>query len=183
MNSVFSFLPDGGWQRFLCDALWQSTLVAGLGLLAARFLVRQSAARAWLLLLALIACAFVPLASLAARQHGWGLVARNERTSGILPLSPVNQDAGQQLAMALPSQTLDPPDAPNKRSIPPLSTTSQDIAPAAAQLTEEVASHIPDLTVAASSAPAESGSRPFDAFGLLAAAWLAGSAILALRLA
>src|SRR6476660_2800601 len=63
MNSIFSLLPEGGWQRFLCDAMWQSTLIAGLGLLAARFLVRQSAARAWLLLLTLTACALVPLGS------------------------------------------------------------------------------------------------------------------------
>src|SRR5262249_17224769 len=88
MNSVFSLLPDGGWQRFLCDALWQSTLIAGLGLLVAQFLVRQSAARAWLLLFTLIACAVVPLASLAARSHGWGLVSRSQSTSAAVAWSP-----------------------------------------------------------------------------------------------
>jgi polysaccharide biosynthesis/export protein len=79
MSSFFSFLPAGGWQRLMCDALWQSTLIAGLGWLAARFLVRQSAARAWVLLVTLIACAVVPLASLAARSGGWTMLAAGEQ--------------------------------------------------------------------------------------------------------
>ena len=39
MSSFFSLLPADGWQRLLCDALWQSTLIAGLGWLMAQFLV------------------------------------------------------------------------------------------------------------------------------------------------
>ena len=79
MSSFFSFLPAGGWQRLMCDALWQSTLIAGLGWLAARFFVRQSAARAWVLLITLIACAVAPLASLAARSGGWTMLAAGEQ--------------------------------------------------------------------------------------------------------
>jgi polysaccharide export outer membrane protein len=71
MSSFFAWLPESGWSRLMCDALWQSTLIAGLGYLAARLLTRQSAARAWLLLLTLTACVLVPLASLAARESGW----------------------------------------------------------------------------------------------------------------
>ena len=71
MSSFLSFLPVDGWQRLMCDALWQSTLIAGLGWIVARFLVRQSAARAWLLLMSLMACVLVPLASMAARDFGW----------------------------------------------------------------------------------------------------------------
>ena len=32
MSSFFSFLPAGGWQRLMCDVLWQSTLIAAAGL-------------------------------------------------------------------------------------------------------------------------------------------------------
>ncbi len=71
MSSFFAWLPESGWSRVMCDALWQSTLIAGFGYLAARLLTRQSAARAWLLLLTLTACLLVPLASLAARESGW----------------------------------------------------------------------------------------------------------------
>ncbi len=73
MNSVFSWLPADGWQRLTCDALWQSTLLGAIGFLTARFFIRQAAARAWLLLMALTACAVAPLASLAAREQGWTL--------------------------------------------------------------------------------------------------------------
>ena len=71
MSSFFAWLPENGWSRLMCDALWQSTLIAGFGYLTARLLTRQSAARAWLLLLTLTACVLVPLASLAARESGW----------------------------------------------------------------------------------------------------------------
>jgi polysaccharide export outer membrane protein len=77
MSSFFNWLPDSGWSRLLCDALWQSTLIAGFGWLAARLLTRQSAARAWLLLLTLTACVLVPLASLAAREVGWTMLGRS----------------------------------------------------------------------------------------------------------
>jgi polysaccharide export outer membrane protein len=74
MSSFLSWLPESGSSRLLCDALWQSTLIAAVGCVASRFLTRQSAARAWLLLLTLTACLLVPLASLAARESGWTVV-------------------------------------------------------------------------------------------------------------
>src|SRR5262245_5593091 len=92
MSSLLSLLPEGGWQRLMCDALWQSTLITGIGLLAARFAARQSAARAWLLLLTLTLCAVVPLASAAARQNGWGLLGRASGTSPP-PVVAATQDA------------------------------------------------------------------------------------------
>ncbi|HEY2146973.1 MAG TPA: hypothetical protein VGH32_03495, partial [Pirellulales bacterium] len=78
MSNVLAWLPANGWQRLLVDAGWQSTLIAGVGWLAARHLTRQSAARAWLLLLTLGACALVPLASMAARDAGWTVVAKSD---------------------------------------------------------------------------------------------------------
>ena len=76
MGSLLSLLPVGGWPRLLCDALWQSTLIAALGWLTARFLVRQPAARAWVLLFSLTACVLAPLASMAARDWGWMIIAQ-----------------------------------------------------------------------------------------------------------
>ena len=35
MSSFFAWLPENGWSRLMCDALWQSTLIAGLGYLGA----------------------------------------------------------------------------------------------------------------------------------------------------
>ncbi len=110
MSSFFSFLPADGWQRLLCDALWQSTLIAGLGWLMARFLVRQSAARAWLMLMTLIACAIVPLASMAARANGWTvLTADSDRIP--LPVSnsvTITSADVEQFVQELSSQPIEP---------------------------------------------------------------------------
>jgi beta-lactamase regulating signal transducer with metallopeptidase domain len=73
MSSVLSWLPADGWQRLLCDALWQSTLIGACGWLTARFLIRQSAARSWLLLLTVTSCLMAPIASVAARGGGVAL--------------------------------------------------------------------------------------------------------------
>src|SRR5262245_50805616 len=74
MSSFLSLLPVDGWPRLLCDALWQSTLIGAVGLLISRSFVRQSAAKAWVLLLTLSACLLVPLASLSARSVGFGMM-------------------------------------------------------------------------------------------------------------
>ena len=91
MSGFIAWLPESGWSRLLCDALWQSTLIATVGYVAARFLTRQSAARAWLLLLTLTACLLVPLASMAAREAGWTTVAR--RFAGTWPRLSETRDA------------------------------------------------------------------------------------------
>jgi beta-lactamase regulating signal transducer with metallopeptidase domain len=167
MNSVFSLLPEGGWQRLLCDAIWQSTLIAGLGFLAVRFLIRQSAARAWLLLLTLAACAVVPLASIAARQSGWGLLSHSESTSGI-PLSADNQNAFTELAIA---------QSPEARPF-----ISQDLVAAEAQTPDAVEIRSPNPESSAPAAPTASEFRHFPPWGYLAAIWLLASAILSARL-
>ncbi len=89
MSSVLSLLSAGGWQRLIIDALWQSTLIAALGSLAAGFLVRQAAARACLLLLTLTACLMVPVASMAARSAGWTVLSR---ASSSVDATPVHLD-------------------------------------------------------------------------------------------
>src|SRR5260221_12760132 len=81
MGSLLSLLPEGGWTRLLCDGLWQSTLIAAFGWLTARFLVRQPAARATVLLFSLTACVLAPLASMAARGSGWMIIAQVDETN------------------------------------------------------------------------------------------------------
>src|SRR5689334_9033652 len=96
MSNILSLLPAGGWQRFLCDALWQSTLIGAMGWLVARFLVRHAAARSWLLLLTVGGCLLAPIASIAVRQNGIALFDR----------------ATQKVVAAEPS-AIPPPPAPN----------------------------------------------------------------------
>src|ERR1700730_6137957 len=81
MGSVIALLPANGWPRLLCDAIWQSTLIAAFGWLTARFLLRQPAARAWVLLFSLTACVLAPLASMAARSWGWTIMAQTDGAS------------------------------------------------------------------------------------------------------
>jgi polysaccharide export outer membrane protein len=81
MGSVIALLPANGWPRFLCDAVWQSTLIAAFGWLTAHFLMRQPAARAWVLLFSLTACVLAPLASMAARGSGWTIMAQIDGAS------------------------------------------------------------------------------------------------------
>lgn len=90
MSSIISLLPAEGWPRLIIDALWQTTLIAAVGSIAARFLVRQPAARAWLLLLTLTACLIVPLASVAARSAGWTLISRAPTTADAIPIRAEN---------------------------------------------------------------------------------------------
>jgi polysaccharide biosynthesis/export protein len=84
MSNFLSLLPEGGWQRLACDTLWQSSLIGVAGLFAARFLARQSATRAWVLLLTISGCVIAPLATLAARQAGIGVLGT---ASARLPVS------------------------------------------------------------------------------------------------
>ena len=74
MSDYWAYLPADGWSRFAVDAVWQGTLVGLLAWRVLRPLVRQPAARAWLLLLALICLVAVPLASAAVRANGGGLL-------------------------------------------------------------------------------------------------------------
>jgi len=186
MNSILSLLPESGWQRLMCDALWQSTLIAGLGLLAARILVRQSAARAWLLLLTLVACAVVPLASLAARQSGWGLLAHAQGTSGMLPLSTPavawSPDHTTGSTEGLLGETEDAPPSDSLRAPDTHAISHPDFAPVEVQAPQAVESRSPDLATLRSTAPTATISL-LGPWEILAAIWFLTSAILAMRLA
>jgi beta-lactamase regulating signal transducer with metallopeptidase domain len=67
-------LPHDGWPRLLADFVWQSTLIGCLGWLAALALRGRPAARAHVCIIALALCIFVPVATLAVRTAGWGLL-------------------------------------------------------------------------------------------------------------
>lgn len=76
MSELCMYLPTGGWARFACDVLWQSTLVGLIAWGVLRPLVRRPALRAWILLLALVCCVATPVGSAALRSGGYGLIAR-----------------------------------------------------------------------------------------------------------
>jgi polysaccharide biosynthesis/export protein len=111
MGSVIALLPANGWPRLLCDAVWQSTLIAAFGWLTAHFLVRQPGARAWVLLFSLTACVLAPLASMAARGSGWTIMAQIDgatppQTAGADRNSATTQDELDRAANAPPTGSL-----------------------------------------------------------------------------
>ena len=75
MHDLWNLLPPGGWQRLVADVAWQSSLIIGGGLLAARLAGRRPAVRAAILLAAVILSLAVPLGSAAVRVAGVGLLA------------------------------------------------------------------------------------------------------------
>jgi beta-lactamase regulating signal transducer with metallopeptidase domain len=159
MSSFLSWLPESGWSRLLCDVLWQSTLIAAVGYVAARFLTPRSAARAWLLLLTLTACLLVPLASMAARDSGWTIVARH--SAGTWPR--LSETRGASLGETRPR------DFAKKETIlaaqpEATSATATDASP----------------WHAASGHNATTETIALNALGIV---WLAASALLTLRLA
>ncbi len=161
MSSFFVWLPESGWSRLACDALWQSTLIAGFGYLAARLSTRQSAARAWILLLALTACLLLPLASLAAREFGWTVV-------GMWPRLSETRSASESPAS---------PAAPRTRP--------RDIAEHATILPAQpvVASVTPTDALAVQAASGNNSTPKSFALNVLGFVWLTASTLLALRLA
>ena len=97
MDSLFtaSLIPVDSWQRLMVDALWLSTVVGLLGLVSAYFFSRRPAAKAWLLLIALSACVFLPMTNFLVRSAGWGIpiqVAENEPVSQARPIDFVNNE-------------------------------------------------------------------------------------------
>jgi protein involved in polysaccharide export with SLBB domain len=74
-------LPAGGPERFLLDALWQTTLIAGMGLIVARLVASRPALRATALLTTATLCIVAPLASLAVRGGGWGMLTATATTT------------------------------------------------------------------------------------------------------
>ena len=77
-SALFGYLerlPAEGPERFLFDALWQTTLVASVGLIVARLMASRPALRGTVLLTSAALCVVAPLASLTVRVGGWGLLA------------------------------------------------------------------------------------------------------------
>ena len=93
-DNAIAILTVDSWQRPLIDALWLSTVVCVLGLIATRWL-RQPAARAWVLLIALSACVILPATNFCVRSSGFAVplpipLALNENTdspAGEIPLT------------------------------------------------------------------------------------------------
>ncbi len=88
MSDLLNFLPDARWPRFACDALWQSSFIGAVAWIGLRVARPRPALHAWLALLAIATCAVAPIASLAARRSGYGL------------LSPVAKSPPQAVALA-----------------------------------------------------------------------------------
>ena len=53
-------IPVGGWSRFALDAMWQTTVIALLALVAMALLRKRPAARSWVVVLSLSLCIVVP---------------------------------------------------------------------------------------------------------------------------
>ncbi len=78
MSSLVSLLPTDGLARFLCDAVWQSTLLGVFGWLIIRSLPQRPAARSCVALLACVLCVAVPVASAVFRANGVGVLSEAE---------------------------------------------------------------------------------------------------------
>ena len=90
-SALFGYLerlPAEGPERFLFDALWQTTLVASVGLVVARLVASRPALRATVLLTSAALCVVVPLASLTVRGGGWGLLAAATTEAPAANVSP-----------------------------------------------------------------------------------------------
>lgn len=160
MSSLFSWIPADGWQRLMCDCVWQSTLIAAMGWLLARLAMRQSAARAGLLLLALTACVMAPVGSLLFRSAGWGVLSQNSiaRAPGRVTNAPKQFEAIDFFEQAPADQGID-----NAR----------------AQAVELATFPTQPTTISSVSVEASGQSEWFEVLGI---AWLIAGGILILRL-
>lgn len=106
MSDLCTYLPDGGWPRFACDVLWQSTFVGLLAWGALRLLARQPAMRAWIAVLGLAGCLAIPVASAALRSGGYGLIAGPgiDTSHHILRGHVSSAEEARPLAMLAPDQ-------------------------------------------------------------------------------
>lgn len=176
VNQWLTLLPSGGWQRLMCDALWQSTLIAGVGWLVSRFLVRQAAARSWMLLLTISACVAVPLLSAISRSAGWTALARVDRLAAADGAVQIEESNFSPEAFAMPaaetafaeSLSVSP-----KIELPP--TLAANVTqPTKESVTQPAIPHRVPLT--------SSSGLDLTANQVLAATWLVASALLAVRL-
>jgi hypothetical protein len=176
VNQLLALLPAGGWQRLMCDALWQSALIATLGWLVARFMMRQSAARAWVLLLTISACMIVPLASSVSRSMGWTVLASVERVAA------EEGEKGRRAEGEILSQSFS-----HVTETPMISLvkTSSDESQIASSKIESKPSLTGNVTRPAVSPLLPSSPSPFlglNSYQLLALIWLTASTLLVSRL-
>jgi len=96
-----NWLPHDGWPRLAADFVWQSTLIGCLGWLASVALQRRPAARAYVCVLALALCLFVPLATLAVRHAGWGLLPPDPATQWNASYPSAELQSSEQRGLAV----------------------------------------------------------------------------------
>ncbi|HEY2761167.1 MAG TPA: M56 family metallopeptidase, partial [Pirellulales bacterium] len=180
MSNLFSLLPDGGWPRLLCDVIWQSTLICAIGLIAARLLIRQSAARAWLLLLTISGCAIAPVATFVARVEGVGLFGLST-ASVFVDASPAIQTPAESGADGLLSKSTIQFESANQPPVPP--GVSEHQLDKSIIHVESADQHPVLPGVSASSATLNGNAAvEFTWSSALAIVWSTSSALLAIRL-
>lgn len=164
MDSVNFLVQLDGWPRLMVDALCLSTLIASLSMISIFCWVRQPAARAWLLLLAITACAVLPMTNCLVRTAGWGVpirVAEMEPTP--VPVDSRRDDIVAQRAehkvLVMPANQ--PVDSQN------------DLWPVSEAFTAEAGPMMESISTV--------GRKQF-VFSLLGCLWLGLSTILLLRL-
>ena len=177
---------------FARDAAWQSTAALAIGLLVARYGVRQPARRHAVLVLALIAAVAAPAASQLVRHRGWGML-------GAEAAAAANQQAARHSESVASSSGTDSgtrkPSVLSNGAGVESSTESHDalVATLDDARRETVASQpgsSGDATAGQAAASLDSaatrGSRRPQrgnlAAGLFAAAWLVASLLVAVRL-
>ncbi len=179
-SALFGYLerlPAEGPERFLFDALWQTTLVAGVGLVAARLMASRPALRGTVLLTSAALCVVAPLASLTVRVGGWGLLA-------VATVGAPSEAASMPIAEPAP---LESPGNPS----PDLAPSPKDLAPSPKN---DDAASLPELapSIAAASALASdrvdtqresSLSSTFNWPRVFLGAWLLASLVVGWRLA
>lgn len=101
--SYLERLPAGGLERFLIDFVWQTTLVASVGLIVARLVASRPALRGTVLVAAATLCVVAPLASLTVRAGGWGLLAVATTAAPSADVAPAQSSSMPMTDQATPA--------------------------------------------------------------------------------
>lgn len=157
MRDFWNLLPASGWERLAADAAWQSTALAAFAPIAARFARRRPAVRAAILLAAAVLSLAVPLLSTVVRATGTGVLAQ-----------PIAAQQPKIATTAAPAMS----HMPGTGSALP-ADDPKDASP------RRPAAKVANLAATSTTARRRASVR---AWPWLAAAWLAASAALALRL-
>ncbi len=75
MNEFAGMILQSGFGRFAMDALWQTSLVAGLTWFCVRFVCRRPASRSWLIAVGVATCIALPMLTSLSRHYRLGLFA------------------------------------------------------------------------------------------------------------